>query len=53
VRLGKRFDPPDNVRDFTEELARYFTSELSGRNASVAVAQRGPTAVGNAPHLRG
>jgi len=31
IRLGRRFDPPDQARDLTEELERYFLDEL--RNA--------------------
>jgi 1-acyl-sn-glycerol-3-phosphate acyltransferase len=30
VRLGRRFDPPQNVAAFMEELEREFTSELAG-----------------------
>ena len=30
VRLGKRFDPPQNAADFVEELDREFTRELAG-----------------------
>ena len=30
VRLGKRFDPPENAAAFTEELARYYRGELAG-----------------------
>lgn len=29
VRLGRRFDPPANVADFTRELEQYFRHELS------------------------
>jgi len=29
VRLGRRFDPPDDVRVFTLELERYFRTELA------------------------
>jgi 1-acyl-sn-glycerol-3-phosphate acyltransferase len=29
VRLGRRFDPPRDVRAFTTELERYFTRELA------------------------
>ena len=28
VRLGRRFDPPKDVREFTDELERYFAAEL-------------------------
>ena len=31
VRLGRRFDPPANVREFTAELQRYFAREIGGR----------------------
>jgi 1-acyl-sn-glycerol-3-phosphate acyltransferase len=30
VRLGKRFDPPENAGAFTEELERYYRRELGG-----------------------
>jgi 1-acyl-sn-glycerol-3-phosphate acyltransferase len=30
VRLGKRFDPPENAGAFTAELERYFRRELGG-----------------------
>jgi 1-acyl-sn-glycerol-3-phosphate acyltransferase len=30
VRLGKRFDPPQDVSAFTEELERYYRRELDG-----------------------
>lgn len=53
VRLGKRFDPPDDVRAFTTELERYFTRELSERAAPVSVAEPGGAPVGSATHLRG
>lgn len=29
VRLGKRYDPPQDVRAFTTEMEQYFASELS------------------------
>jgi 1-acyl-sn-glycerol-3-phosphate acyltransferase len=53
VRLGKRFDPPEDVRAFTTELERYFTRELSDRGAPVSMPQRGGAAVGSATNLRG
>lgn len=53
VRLGKRFEPPDDVRAFTSELERYFTRELSDRGAPVSMAPAGTAAVGGgATHLR-
>jgi 1-acyl-sn-glycerol-3-phosphate acyltransferase len=30
LRLGRRFDPPEDVRAFTAELERYYRDELSG-----------------------
>ncbi|MCM2327418.1 MAG: 1-acyl-sn-glycerol-3-phosphate acyltransferase [Lysobacter sp.] len=39
ARLGRRFDPPGDVRAFTLELERYFAAELGGlpaRQESVA-----------------
>jgi 1-acyl-sn-glycerol-3-phosphate acyltransferase len=30
VRLGRRFDPPKDVRAFTRDLERYFAHELAG-----------------------
>jgi len=29
MRLGRRFDPPDDVREFMAELDRYFRAELA------------------------
>jgi len=29
VRLGRRFEPPSDVRAFTGELERYFARELA------------------------
>jgi 1-acyl-sn-glycerol-3-phosphate acyltransferase len=52
VRLGRRFDPPQDVRAFTAELERYFTRELAARGApdlSIAGAPR----VEEAQRLRG
>ena len=36
VRLGRRFDPPADVREFTAELHRYFARELGGRTTPLA-----------------
>ncbi len=49
VRLGRRFDPPKDVRAFTVELERYFTREL----ASGAAPAELPDATADAPHVRG
>ena len=51
IRLGRRFEPPADVRAFTVELERYFARELS---ASPAEAQVGEAViVGGASDLRG
>jgi 1-acyl-sn-glycerol-3-phosphate acyltransferase len=39
VRLGRRFDPPKDVRAFTVELERYFSRELAARTAPLPAAQ--------------
>ena len=52
VRLGKRFDPPANVREFTAELERHFTRELALRGAPV-VEPAGMSGVEEASRLRG
>jgi 1-acyl-sn-glycerol-3-phosphate acyltransferase len=36
IRLGRRFEPPAEVRAFTAELERYFTRELATRTAASA-----------------
>jgi 1-acyl-sn-glycerol-3-phosphate acyltransferase len=38
VRLGRRFDPPRDVRAFTTELERYFTRELASDPAPMGAA---------------
>lgn len=38
VRLGRRFDPPRDVRAFTAELERYFTRELASGPAPMGAA---------------
>jgi 1-acyl-sn-glycerol-3-phosphate acyltransferase len=53
VRLGRRFDPPRDVRAFTVELERYFSRELSSVAASTGVAEPESRAVEEAPHVRG
>lgn len=41
IRLGRRFDPPQDVRAFTSELEQYFAGELAaGALASDAQARR-------------
>jgi 1-acyl-sn-glycerol-3-phosphate acyltransferase len=47
VRLGRRFDPPADVRSFTGELERYFARELS-RDPVSALEETAPS-VAEAP----
>jgi hypothetical protein len=52
VRLGRRFDPPEDVRSFTTELERHFARELAARGApDLSIA--GAPAVEDAQRLRG
>jgi hypothetical protein len=51
LRLGRRFDPPSDVRAFTAELERYFTRELA-RDAARSAAPIAPS-VEEAPQVRG
>ena len=54
VRLGRRFEPPQDVREFTLELERYFMRELAVRGAPVM--EPGSAAISDveqAPRLRG
>jgi hypothetical protein len=53
VNLGRRFDPPDDVRAFTAELDRYFRRELGARGAVPAAEPAVTAAVENASRLRG
>ena len=48
VRLGKRFDPPEDVRAFTHELERYFDDELT-RSAPVTVMPGTPAKAARLP----
>jgi 1-acyl-sn-glycerol-3-phosphate acyltransferase len=52
LRLGRRFDPPQDVRAFTAELERYFTRELAMRSAAPVPAPAA-AAVDGAPRVRG
>jgi 1-acyl-sn-glycerol-3-phosphate acyltransferase len=52
LRLGRRFEPPEDVRAFTVELERYFKRELATR-AAAAVPESAASAVGSAPRVRG
>lgn len=49
ARLGRRFDPPQDVRAFTEELDRHFRRELAARTAEETVVR----GVEDAHQLRG
>jgi 1-acyl-sn-glycerol-3-phosphate acyltransferase len=49
VRLGRRFDPPADVRAFTIELERYFARELAAPPTQVPESH----IVESATHLRG
>jgi len=53
IRLGKRFDPPTDVRAFTRELERYFTHELSTRVMPMALSDPQPRSVEDSQRLRG
>lgn len=46
IRLGRRFDPPVDVRAFTAELERYFTRELAAGAAEHADAQTAARPIG-------
>ena len=52
IRLGRRFDPPKDVRAFTAELERYVSRELAAR-AAAAEAPVAAAAVEDAQRLRG
>jgi 1-acyl-sn-glycerol-3-phosphate acyltransferase len=49
IRLGRRFEPPSDVRAFTTELERYFTRELAAGMRTEPHEQ----SIGDAPRLRG
>jgi 1-acyl-sn-glycerol-3-phosphate acyltransferase len=52
VRLGRRFDPPSDVRAFTAELDRYYRRELGARMPS-AGEQGSESTVESVPPVRG
>jgi 1-acyl-sn-glycerol-3-phosphate acyltransferase len=52
VRLGRRYDPPADVRAFTADLERYFTRELA-THAAAPVPESRSGAVDGAPRVRG
>lgn len=51
VRLGRRFEPPQEVRELTAELERYFARELAGSSAHLAAVEI--PAVEEASRIRG
>jgi 1-acyl-sn-glycerol-3-phosphate acyltransferase len=53
VTLGRRFDPPRDVRAFTSELERYFTRELAARGAPAGAPVPDTPRVEDAHRLRG
>ena len=53
LTLGRRFDPPRDVRAFTSELERYFTRELATRGATAPASDLESPAVQDAQRLRG
>jgi 1-acyl-sn-glycerol-3-phosphate acyltransferase len=53
VRLGRRFDPPQDVRAFTAELQRYFARELAAPGVAAAAGDALPDAFEDAHRLRG
>jgi 1-acyl-sn-glycerol-3-phosphate acyltransferase len=53
LRLGRRFDPPQDVRAFTAELEHYFRRELASLGAARQVPAGATPAVEDAQRLRG
>ena len=51
LRLGRRFDPPKDVRAFTTELERYFTRELAAHGAPAELPEVPAPAVEDAHRL--
>ena len=51
VRLGRRFEPPSDVRAFTRELQKYFERELTSRSAVPVPGHA--SVVEDAPQARG
>ena len=46
VRLGRRFPPPSDVREFTEELQAYFQGELADSPLGAWLPHLGPATAG-------
>jgi 1-acyl-sn-glycerol-3-phosphate acyltransferase len=53
IRLGRRFEPPTEVRAFTSELERYFTRELGARTGAPTATESAARPIEDAPRLRG
>jgi 1-acyl-sn-glycerol-3-phosphate acyltransferase len=53
VTLGRRFDPPQDVRAFTAELDRYFRRELAAGSMAAARADSPPSTIEGASRSRG
>lgn len=53
IRLGRRFEPPADVRTFTGELERYFTRELAASGVARAAAEATGRPIEDASQLRG
>lgn len=53
VRLGRRFEPPRDVRAFTAELERYFARELASRGCAQEEPATAANTVENGHQLRG
>jgi 1-acyl-sn-glycerol-3-phosphate acyltransferase len=53
IRLGRRFDPPADVRAFTAELERYFLRELAAGAVPRAAQEPAVRPIENATRLRG
>jgi 1-acyl-sn-glycerol-3-phosphate acyltransferase len=51
VRLGRRYEPPEDVRAFTQDLERHFRRELGTRRLAPLTAESGSTV--EAPRVRG
>jgi 1-acyl-sn-glycerol-3-phosphate acyltransferase len=53
IRLGRRFEPPADVRAFTLELERYFNRELSNPATALAPPDAAGRPIEDAPRVRG
>lgn len=53
ARLGRRFEPPQDVRAFTAELARYYRRELAAIDSQSAAVGEDLGVIEDASNLRG